>query len=135
VANPGWPVSLPPPLVAGISYSSAPNVIRSQMDAGAAKVRRRFTAVPETVAFSLVLTEAQVQVLQDFVEITLSDVLPFDWIDFRKPSGTAVTYRFTKRPAYTPRDQTGRYWTAQVELEQLTTSQGTYLLDVSPLTT
>ena len=135
MANPGWPVSLPVPLVQGITYTPGQNTIRTPMDAGPAKVRRRFTAVPETLAFNLVLTGAQVQVLQDFVEITLSDVLPFDWIDFRKPTGTAVTYRFTKRPSYSPRSAAGNRWVAAIELEQLTTSQGTYLLDVSPLTT
>lgn len=135
MANPGWPVSLPVPLVQGVSYTAGTNVIRTQMDVGAPKLRRRFTAVPETVAFNLVLTEAQVQVLQDFVEITLSDVLPFDWIDFRKPNGTAVTYRFTKRPTFTPRSAAGNRWVAAIELEQLTTSQGTYLLDVAPLST
>lgn len=135
MANPGWPTSLPVPLVEGISYTPGQNVIRSQMDAGVAKMRRRFTAVPETLTFNLVLIEAQVQVLQDFVEITLADVLPFDWIDFRKPTGTGVTYRFTKRPGFTPRSAAGNRWVAAIELEQLTTSQGTYLLDVSPLTT
>lgn len=135
MANPGWPISLPVPLVEGISYTPGQNVIRTQMDAGAAKVRRRFTAVPETLTFNLVLTGAQVQVLQDFVEITLAEVLPFDWIDFRKPTGTGVTYRFTKRPSYSPRSAAGNRWVAAIELEQLTTSQGTYLLDVAPLST
>lgn len=119
----------------GITYTSAPNVIRTQMDAGVAKARRRFTAAPETLTFNLVITEEQLQVLQDFVEITLSDVLPFDWIDFRKPTGTSVTYRFTKRPSYSPRSAAGNRWVAAIELEQLTTSQGTYLLDVAPLST
>lgn len=119
----------------GIAYTPASNVIRTPMDAGVAKARRRFTAVPETLTFNLVITEEQLQVLQDFVEITLSDVLPFDWIDFRKPTGTAVTYRFTKRPTFTPRSAAGNRWVAAIEVEQLTTSQGTYLLDVAPLST
>jgi hypothetical protein len=129
-----WPTSLPTPLLEGVSYSSQSNVIRTQMDAGVAKTRRRFTAVPEDVTFSLFLDRAQVQTLQDFVAITLADVLPFNWLEFRKPDTTTVVYRFKSRPKFSPMG-TGLYWRADIELELLTTFQGTFLLDVSPLTT
>jgi hypothetical protein len=135
VANPTWPISLPVPLLDGVSYASQQNVIRTQMDAGVAKTRRRFTAVPEDVTFSLSLSRAQVQTLQDFIAITLKDVLPFDWREFRKPdTEPLVTYRFKSRPKFTPMGR-GDHWRADIELELLTTFQGTFLLDVAPLTT
>ena len=136
MANETWPGSLPVPLLSGVSYASQPNIIRTQMDAGVAKTRRRFTAVPEDVLFALLLTRAQVQTLQDFVAITLKDVLPFDWIEFRKSEAddvTAVTYRFKSRPKFTPLG--GGYWRADIELELLTTFQGTFLLDIEGITT
>lgn len=134
MANPTWPVSLPRPDVNGISYSSPENVIRSSMDAPVAKLRRRFTAVPERVSFQLSLTEAQVQTLHDFAVVTLADVLPFDWVELRQLSVPKVaTYRFVSRPKYSY--QSFGYWRAEVELDLLTTLQGTHLLDVSPLST
>lgn len=137
MAYPEWPSSLPNPMLEGISYAPQSNVIRTQMDAGIAKTRRRFTAVPEDVAFSLFLTAAQVQTLQDFVAVTLADVLPFDWIEFRKPVAdwtTLVTYRFKSRPRFTPMGS-GLTWKADIELELLTNFQGTFLLDIEGITT
>lgn len=111
------------------------NIIRTQMDAGVAKTRRRFTAVPEVVTFTLLLSPAQVQTLQDFVAITLKDVLPFDWKELRKPNDeTPVTFRFLSRPRFTPSEVEG-LWRADIELELLTTFQGTFLLDIEGLST
>ena len=136
MANAEWPASLPVPLVEGVSYSSQDNIIRSQMDAGVAKIRRRYTAVPEDVSFQLLLTLAQLQTLVDFHDITLKGVLPFDWIEFRKPEadwGTLVTYRFKSRPTFAPVH--GALWRATLELELLTNFQGTFLLDIEGITT
>lgn len=133
MANPTWPTSLPRPLVQGCSYEPAfDNVLRSQMDIGT-KSRRRATAVPERVTFQLDLDRAQHQTLIDFMVVTLKEVLPFDWVDFRKPDDTLVTYKFVRRPKITPKN--GKRWIAQIELLQMTTFQGTFLLDVAPLTT
>lgn len=129
-----WPSSLPKPLASQIAYATSENVIRTQMDAGFAKLRRRFTANPEEVSFTLLLSEAQAQTLSDFAIVTLSDVLPFDWVDFRKlDDATTVVYRFKQRPAF--RYAGPRLWYADVVLEQLTNFQGTFLLDIEGLTT
>ena len=106
------------------------------MDAGVAKTRRRFTAVPSDVTYRLLCDRAQVQTLDDFVAITLKEVLPFAWKDFRKPDGpeNVVVYRFKKQPSYEDAPAVG-LWYATLELEMLTTFQGTFLLDVDPLTT
>lgn len=136
VANPEWPSSLPVPLVEGVSYTSQDNVIRTQMAAGVAKTRRRFTAVPEDVTFQLLLDRAKLQTLLDFVSVTLKDVLPFDWREFRKPvadQGTLVTYRFKSRPSMVPIH--GGLWRVSIELELLTNFQGTFLLDIEGITT
>ncbi|WP_396616803.1 hypothetical protein ACHZ97_04295 [Lysobacter soli] len=87
-----------------MSYQPWENSVRTQMDAGAAKVRRRFTAVGDDVALAVPLRLDQVDVLEAFVVGTLKDVLPFDWKDFRRPNtvGNAATYRFRKRPTYAP---------------------------------
>lgn len=97
------------------------------MDAGRPKKRRRFTAMADTAIYSVVLTEAQLQTLEDFVAITLQDVLPFDWEDFRRPAGTPATYSFQKRPTYAPH-RSGTRWIATLTLDVLATSDGHFLL-------
>lgn len=132
--NPTWPTSLPNPIVESCSYTPRENVIRTQMDAGVAKTRRRFTNVPEDVVFPLPpLDRAQLQTLLDFHDVTLKTVLPFDWRDFRKPDLTLVTYRFKARPSHSPIG--GGLWRVSLQLELLTTFQGTFLLDIEGLTT
>lgn len=131
-----WPSSLPVPLVASCSYSSAQNIITSQSDWGAARRRRRFTSTPETVQFSLLLSRAQVQILRDFASITLADVLPFEWEEFRTPAGPTniARYRFNSRPGFSPAGS-GELWIATLDLELLTTADGRFLLDVSDANT
>lgn len=111
-----WPTALPVPLLEDCSYSSQPNTIRSQMEAGVAKVRRRFTMTPEDVTFSLYLDRAQIQVLDEFIQDELRDVLAFHWRDFRRPNdGRTAVYRFKSRPKYVP--VTPTLWKTTLDLE------------------
>lgn len=130
-----WPSSVPGPDIDSVSYKPAfDNTVRSQMDVGR-KVRRRATAVPEILTCSLYLTHAQLQTLLDFYEITLKQTLPFTWFDWRKPNDTAtpVVCSFNRYPEHA---RWGfEHWQVSLELTQWTTFQGTYLLDVDPLTT
>lgn len=128
-------------MVESCTFTPQDNTIRTQMEAGAAKVRRRFTRVPEDVTFSLTLDRPQVEVLQDFVAITCADVLPFNWVDFRRPltADNVAVYRFKNRPRLTPLG--AGYWRADLELELISKPvQGTFpigllLPDGSELTT
>lgn len=114
-----WPQTLPAPLVDGASYAPQENTIRTQMAAGAAKMRRRFTAVSEIFDFTLRLTDAQVDTLDAFVVGTLKDVLPFTWVNFRLPGSPAASYRFVQRPVYTAVPGAYKMWDAQIQLERL----------------
>lgn len=130
-----FPASLPGPVLDSIGYKPAfDNVIRSQMDVGA-KTRRRATKVPEILTCSLLVTHAQLQTLLDFYEITVQHVLPFQWKDWRKPNDAAAWSIFTFRSYPTHVPWGDDHWQVSLELDQLTTFQGTYLLDVSPLST
>lgn len=88
------------------------------------------------VQLSCAMTAAQLQTLLDFYEITLQQVLPFDWYDWRRPNDTStrVTYTFRAYPQHQPWVDSD-YWLVTLELTQHTTFQGTYLLDVAPLST
>jgi hypothetical protein len=117
VANPTWPSTLPQaPYQNGPVMKPASNTIRSQTDSGAAKMRRRYTAVPVEVRFMLYLTDAEIAILETFVITTLKDVLPFDWVDLATNSGTA-TYRFLSRPS--KEWYAGDIWRVTLEMEML----------------
>lgn len=115
MANPTWPALLPVPSDQSLSYTALVEPVQTtSMETGAPKRRRRFSAVPETFACTLVLTQAQVSTLKQFVQNTLADVLPFDWKDFR--DGTVATYVFAKRPVYTLAAAGADLWQVQLEL-------------------
>lgn len=95
-----WPASLPEqPLADGYTESALPNVVRSEMEIGPAKLRRRYTAEIKVYAVQFMLTTAQVATLETFYDSTLNGgVDPFDWVDHR--TGATVSYRFRSRPMY-----------------------------------
>lgn len=94
--NPVWPVSLPQsPLVEGYSGEEQSAVLRTEMDAGEAKSRRRFSATPDKLNCSFSLTEAQFTTFKTFFNGSLlRGSLPFDWL--HPESGAAVSCRLIR---------------------------------------
>ena len=110
-----WPVTLPQYLSTdGYSESPPELSVRTQMDAGPAKVRRRFTAGVRPVSGSVLLTEAQIEILDAFYVTTLEGgSLTFDWLHPR--TAASATFRFTAVPKYST--QGGDLWRADLALE------------------
>ena len=96
---PAWPGNLPlAPLIGHLE--TAPDIaMRTAMEAGPDKVRRRFTAGVREFDMPLVLSDAQVDVLDGFfVTDTAGGSLRFD---FRHPrTGAVVKCRFLGPPEY-----------------------------------
>ncbi len=118
MANPTWPASLPQ-RVAVDGYGEGPpdTTVRSRMDAGPAKVRRRFTAGVRPLSLQLDLDGAQVETLDGFFEATLlGGALAFDWVHPRTQA--AATLRFVRPPAYRPLASDAA-WQAVLQLEIL----------------
>ena len=113
-----WPASLPQePLVAGFTEQAPNTRIRSQMEAGPAKVRRRFTAGTRNFDCHLYLSADQVEALDAFYVSTLAGgALSFGWKHPRTQA--AVTYRFVEPPSYKPVKR-GSAWQASLKLEVL----------------
>ena len=91
---PTWPTELQPyPLVSGYQEAPPNTAIRTEMDTGPAKQRRRYTAAPRTITGAVVLkTKAEVDVLDAFFVTTLQGgALSFDWQD---RNGVTRTFRF-----------------------------------------
>lgn len=97
-----WPGSLPQlSLLAGALETVQDGTIRTEMDAGPAKRRRRYTAVVRRFTVPLVLTTDQVATLETFYDSTLQGgVDAFDWTHPR--TGAAVSLAFVARYQLTP---------------------------------
>jgi hypothetical protein len=110
-----WP-TLPAPIINSYSETLPDNVIRTSMDKGPAKVRRRTTANTAAMQYAMVLTAAQVATLSTFyTTTTLSGAQEFDYTHPR--TGATVTARFTAPPTYS--DINGRAYRVEVALEIL----------------
>lgn len=111
-----WPTSLPAPALNSLNETPPNNVIRSSMDRGPAKLRRRTTANIRPLSFSLMLTPEQTQILDDFFTTdTFSGAEQFDFTHPR--TGAAVKARFVDPPSYNETE--GVLYAASVSLEIL----------------
>lgn len=90
-----WPTSLPDEIIQAGYSQSAPDVVqRSQMDAGPAKTRRRFTAGVSPFTARGMLTAAQLVTLRTFHDTTLQGgAIRFSWDD--PITADSVELRFT----------------------------------------
>lgn len=100
MANPVWPNTLPQRVDAP-SFKEKPgsNTIRTAMDVGSAKVRRRTTASVRTVDATMMLSRAERDALDAFYTDTLKDgSLAFDWL--HPTTQLAATFRFRDPPEF-----------------------------------
>lgn len=120
MTNPIWPVGLPQDVLTdGYGESMADLVLRSQMDAGPAKQRRRFTAGVKTHSIAVAVTRAQVATFETFYYTTLGGgALPWDWTHPRLQ--TTVTFRFIggQVPQIKPEPGAAR-WLISAQIEQM----------------
>ncbi len=95
-----WPATLPQNFEQeGYSELSPDMTVRTKMDTGPAKVRRRFTAAPYPMSGTMRMTKDQTVDLDTFYQTTThggADV--FTFIHPRK--GTTLSCRFTAPPEY-----------------------------------
>ena len=79
-----WPVSLPQsPSPSGYSESGGPNILRTPMDAGPAKMRRRAKR-PDHVQCTFPMTKAQVATFETIVNDTIRGTARFGILHPRK---------------------------------------------------
>lgn len=110
---PAWP-TLPAPLINTFSESPPNNILRSSMDRGPDKIRRRTTANVRPIQFTMILTKAQVATLETFyVTTTTSGAAEFTYTHPR--TAATVTARFVEPPAYT--DINGLVFSVAISLE------------------
>jgi len=96
-----WPGTLPQtPLYVGYEENTPDLLVRTGMDTGPDKIRRRATAGVREITWPTILTIAQVATLETFYITTLaSGALTFTLNHPRTAVGS--TWRFVKAPTYT----------------------------------
>src|SRR4051794_41588469 len=109
-----WPDTLPAPALNSLNESPPDNTIRSNMDRGPAKVRRRTTANTRPISFTLNLTPEQTETLDTFYDTTtFSGTDEFNYTHPR--TAASCTARFAERPQYSERE--GIIYSASISLE------------------
>jgi len=111
-----WPEMLPNTLlVEGLSAKRNSSIIRTQMDAGPKKVRRRYTASTKIFTGRMILSAEQRSMLDQFYHTALADgVLRFNFTD---PQTLEIAeFRFTGD--YTENSTDGMF-EIQMSLERL----------------
>jgi len=114
--NYAWPNTLPNFFqVKGFIETGAVNAIRSTMDVGPDKLRRRTTTGIRNHVGNMWLTTTQYTTLRTFFEDTISfGVISFTMNDAH---GTNRTFRFIRPPRYTTIGPDN--WQVKLELEEL----------------
>lgn len=119
--RPAWPAALPQTLeVQGYSEQPPDVTLRTQMDAGPPKLRRRYTAGIRPIKGKMLLSPRTLVVtLDDFYnDSLLGGSLSFDWAHPR--TGQTAVCRFASRPTYTPLGPEA--WMVELDLEILSVS-------------
>jgi hypothetical protein len=118
---PTWPGSLPQNQFLNLTEQRQEARIRTQMDAGPAKMRRRFTAAVRTFTIPIVLNGTQRQAFDSFwINDTQEGTLSFAWSD--PVTDVAVNFRFVAQPQWTLEvggAPANRIWKTQLNLEIL----------------
>jgi len=110
-----WPVTLPQVLLSdGYGEKANPYVVRTDMEVGPTKARRRVSSGVTDIQGRLVLTTAQVVILDNFYLNTVNCVDSFSWVHQRTKA--ASVYRFVEAPEYTHLE--GK-WNVSLSLEIL----------------
>lgn len=126
-----WPRSLGCPQQSGYNEATqTTSVIKTTMQAGPQKFRRRNSSSPRQITMQLVLRGAGKQTLEGFYWTTLNEVGSFYMPDYSKPlyQDNVAVYRFTDPPSF---DAIGpKLWSAKLMLERLTTVNGHFLLNI-----
>lgn len=109
-----WPSQFCP-LLNSLQEAPPNNTIRSSMDVGPQKVRRRTTANIRPISFRMFLKKADLQTLDDFYTTdTYSGSEEFDFIHPRTLQ--PVKARFVEPPTYTERSGVGYEATVSLEI-------------------
>ncbi|MDE5899167.1 MAG: hypothetical protein K2H09_07910 [Treponemataceae bacterium] len=111
-----WPSALKIPMLGGLNGQYQNPVVRTEMDAGPAKQRLRYTAVPKRFSGRLILTEEDRTIFEAFWK----DAIAYGTLRFamKNPqTGKVEEFRFTD--TYTEDGNDDGLWELTLPLERL----------------
>lgn len=114
-----WPVTLPPPTVDGYAVKPGDAILRTDMEAGLARQRRRFTDVPSVIVVRWVMTRNQFAVFEAWYKLYAKEGAEFFDIDLLGGIGmTTHNARFTQQ--FDAKLVNGNLWeiTSQLEIRE-----------------
>lgn len=114
-----YPTQLPMPDLSGYELNPVSPFIRTNMESGRARQRRRFTSVPVMVPFTITLKNVHLQIFEGWFRWLINDGV--DW--FMGPAKTALgvrnyEMRFTQMYRLTPISPTEWLVTTEIELRE-----------------
>lgn len=122
-----WPSSLPMPTLDGYSIKPKSRTVRTDMESGPARVRRRFRRVPTVIQVAYIFDQAEFQTFEYWFENTLNGGA--EWFAGPAANGAGITTvqcRFIDSEGpYEARPLGGGLWsvTAAMEVDQMPTVQ------------
>lgn len=114
-----WPGTLPAPQLDGYAINPEKQTIRTDMEAGAARVRRRSAAINDKIQVSWKFTDAQMETFRTWFYNSAECAGGAAWFTINLPVGTtgidAVTARFVD--TYRKKLLPGLNWHVSATLE------------------
>ncbi len=114
-----WPSTLPLPTVQSYAVQPGDAVVRTEMEAGLARQRRRFTDVPSMIGVRWLFTRNQFAVFEAWYKLYAKEGAEFFDIDLLGGIGiTTHTARFTRQ--FDAKLFNGLFWevTSQLEIRE-----------------
>lgn len=106
-----WPAALPDPSQFGYTQVPVDGAVRTPMQFGPDKVRRRVTYIPRIINCEFVVTDAQYTTLDDFYQLNASDN-----VNVTDPlTQASAVYKFVGPPVYNYLEN--GYWKVNVTFE------------------
>lgn len=123
-----WPANLPAPLRRGYEINPEDPILRTQMDAGPDRVRRRYTAIPSRIPVSWRFTEAQLALFEAWHKLEALDGAAWFTISLANGLGfQVVEAQFAKPPKKALLGGTNWEVSAELEVRELPVMTQAYL--------
>jgi hypothetical protein len=119
MATPVFPSTIPGVVMHGLGFKPEQSFVRTDMESGPARQRRRFSAAPTIFTVSWTFTRAQLAVFEKFYDVDLAGGT--NWFNVNLPNGmgnTTYTARF-KEPYNAQTAAREFYWSVTGSLEVL----------------
>ena len=112
-----YPSLLPLPLLSSTSFKQQSNILRTEMNSGRARQRRRFLSVPTTMAATFQISKSNAIILESFYENELKEN---EWFLMKIPTPLGLTeheVRFINSPMENYKPLGAKRWSYQANIE------------------